>query len=555
MNLLQPFAGLHGDRDAGATVLAIVLVHQLRQWDVGVTSIFAPLASNSSPMSTLYDAIQSSLLCAPASVVLESGEHAWSGEALDHWVGLYAAALQSLGLQPGDRVAVQIEKSAENVALYLAVLRAGGIYVPLNTGYVARELEYFFGDAAPKICVAAPERVEELAAIARSCGVAHCLTLGADGGGTVPQIVLAQSTPAPPVARAANNLAVICYTSGTTGRSKGAMISHANLLANAQTLVRAWGFTARDVLLHALPLYHIHGLFVALHCALLSRARILLLPKFDTTTVLASLARATVMMGVPTFYTRLLADERLTRDVVRNVRAFISGSAPLLAETFDRFEARTGHRILERYGMTEPGMIASNPLDGERRAGTVGLPLPDVEVRITSEKGDRLPSGETGNVEVRGPNVFQGYWRMPERTAQEFREDGFFITGDLGALEPDGYLRLAGRAKDLIISGGLNVYPKEIETLIDALPGVDESAVFAVPHPDFGEAVAAAVTLLPGASLDAQALLNALRPQLASFKVPKRIYILDELPRNAMSKVQKALLRERYAGAFGSESR
>jgi malonyl-CoA/methylmalonyl-CoA synthetase len=498
----------------------------------------------------MYSAIRSSLLSSPSSIVLEAGERSWSGEALDRWVGLYAAALRELGLLPGDRIAVQVEKSAENIALYLAVLRLGGIYVPLNTGYVAREIEYFFRDASPKICVVAPERFEALAPIAREAGVEHCLTLGADGTGSLPEIVAKHTTPAPIVERQPNDLAVICYTSGTTGRSKGAMISHGNLLSNARTLVAAWGFTSNDVLLHALPLYHIHGLFVALHCALLSRMKVLLQPKFDVNAVLAALARATVMMGVPTFYTRLLADERLNREAVRNVRLFISGSAPLLTETFDQFAARTGHRILERYGMTETGMIASNPLDGERRAGTVGRPLPGVQVRITSQDGATLPPGEIGNVEVKGPNVFQGYWRMPEKTATEFRADGYFITGDLGTLEPDGYLRLIGRAKDLIISGGLNVYPKEIEEAIDALPGVDESAVFAIPHPDFGEAVAAAVTLKPGASLREADIIATLRQQLAAFKTPKRVYIVDELPRNAMSKVQKAVLRERYRDEF-----
>lgn len=501
-------------------------------------------------MSNLYSAIQASLLARPNAVVLESAERSWSGAALDEWVGRYAAALTSLGLQPGDRVAVQVEKSAENIALYLAALRVGAIYVPLNTAYVAREIEYFFGDAAPKICVVDPQRIDALSSIARACGAEHCLSLGADGGGTLAQLVAAQSSRSSIAPREANELAVICYTSGTTGRSKGAMISHANLHSNAQALVHAWGFEAKDSLLHALPLYHIHGLFVALHCALLAGARILLLPKFEVGTVLSNLTRATVMMGVPTFYTRLLADERLNRAAVRNVRLFVSGSAPLLAETFEQFAARTGTRILERYGMTETGMIASNPLDGERRAGTVGLPLPEVRVRITGENGAPLPAGEVGNVEVKGPNVFQGYWHMPDKTASEFRADGYFITGDLGTLEPDGYLRLVGRAKDLIISGGLNVYPKEIEAAIDALPGVAESAVFAIPHPDFGEAVAAAVTLRAGASLDPEAIITTLRSRLAAFKTPKRVYIVDELPRNAMSKVQKAVLRERYRDAF-----
>lgn len=503
-------------------------------------------------MSNLYGAIQSSLR-ARDGIVLESATRTWTGHELDAWVARYASALASLGLAPGDRIAVQVEKSAENIALYLAALRVGAIYVPLNTAYVAREIEYFLGDAAPRVCIVSPDRLDTLTPVARACGVAHCLSLGTQSDGTLAQLVAAQSSDDFVVApRATSDLAVICYTSGTTGRSKGAMISHGNQLSNALTLIEHWGFTANDVLLHALPLYHVHGLFVALHCALLSGARILLHPKFVAAAVLNDLTRATVMMGVPTFYTRLLADPRLDRNAVRHVRLFVSGSAPLLAATFERFEARTGQRILERYGMTETGMIASNPLHGERRAGTVGRPLAGVDVRITDEAGQTVPAGTIGNVEVKGPNVFQGYWRMPEKTAAEFRADRYFITGDLGLLEPDGYLRLVGRGKDLIISGGLNVYPKEIESAIDALPGVEESAVFAIPHPDFGEAVAAAVTLRPGAAVSADSIIAALRAQLAAFKTPKRIYVLDELPRNAMSKVQKAVLRERYKDEFNN---
>jgi len=502
-------------------------------------------------MCNLYSAVQASLRLRSETIVLESGERTWTGRELDAWVGRYARALASLGLAPGDRIAVQVEKSAENIALYLAALRIGAIYVPLNTAYVAREIDYFLKDAAPRICVVAPERLDALKPVAVSAGVEHCLTLGTRGDGSLAELAAAQTREADVVARTSADLAVICYTSGTTGRSKGAMISHGNQLSNAVTLVEHWGFSANDVLFHALPLYHVHGLFVALHCALLSGARILLHAKFDVSAALEAFTRATVMMGVPTFYTRLLADPRVDRDAVRNIRLFVSGSAPLLAETFEQFAARTGHRILERYGMTETGMIASNPLHGERRPGTVGRPLPGIDVRITDENGAVLPPGTIGNVEVKGPNVFHGYWRMPEKTAAEFRADGYFITGDLGRLASDGYLELVGRAKDLIISGGLNVYPKEIEEAIDALSGVEESAVFAIPHPDFGEAVAAAVTLRTGASLTAESIVATLRTQLAAFKTPKRVYILDELPRNAMSKVQKAVLRERYKDAFG----
>lgn len=500
--------------------------------------------------ANLYGALQSSLLARPDAVVLETPERTWSGRELDTWVGRYASALARCGLRAGDRVVVQVEKSADNLALYLAALRLGAVYVPLNTAYVARELEYFLGDAEPRICVVSPERLDALAPIARAAGVEHCLTLGADGTGSLPDRVANEGDAHDVVARASDDLAVICYTSGTTGRSKGAMISHGNLSSNAHTLVAHWEFRSSDVLLHALPLYHVHGLIVASHCALLSGARILLQPKFVARDALEALPRATVMMGVPTFYTRLLAEPGLNRAAVRNMRLFISGSAPLLTETFDRFAERTGHRILERYGMTETGMITSNPLHGERRRGTVGPALPGISVRITDERGTPLPNGEIGNVEVKGPNVFLGYWRMPEKTAAEFRADGYFVTGDLGLLDADGYLQLVGRAKDLIISGGLNVYPKEIEETIDALPGVAESAVFGIPHPDFGEAVAAAITPQPGATLDPEAIISTLRAQLAAFKTPKRIFIVDELPRNAMSKVQKAVLRERYRNEF-----
>jgi len=500
-------------------------------------------------MSNLYAALRASMLLRPDAVLLETAERTWTGAQLDTWVARYAGALTGLGLTEGDRIAVQVEKSADNVALYLAALRLGASYVPLNTAYQPREIEFFLNDSTPKIFVAGPERADSMRQNASAAGVEHIVTLGARSDGSLAALADGAAPNAAVSARGGDDLAVICYTSGTTGRSKGAMISHENLLSNARTLVAEWGFSSNDVLLHALPLYHIHGLFVALHCALLSGARILLHPKFDASAALTALARASVMMGVPTFYTRLLAEPSLNRNAVRNVRLFVSGSAPLLTETFERFEAQTGHRILERYGMTETGMIASNPLRGERRAGTVGPPLPGVHVRIADDTGALVTAGDIGTVEVKGPNVFGGYWRMPEKTALEFR-DGYFVTGDLGLIESDGYLRLVGRAKDMIISGGLNVYPKEIETLIDALAGVAESAVFAIPHPDFGEAVAAAVTLEPGATVDASAIVAALRPQLASFKMPKRVYVLDELPRNAMSKVQKNILRQRYATAF-----
>jgi len=502
-------------------------------------------------MTNLYSSLQAAARAQGAKPLFVTADVSINGAQVDDEVARYANALLSLGVQPGQRVAVQVEKSLANVFLYLAALRIGAVYLPLNTAYRPTEIGYFLGDAEPSVFVCTPEGEASLRETTQTAGVRTLVTLGVNSDGSLAALAAKQSHRSDLLDRADDDLAVICYTSGTTGRSKGAMISHGNLASNALTLVDLWGFTANDVLLHALPLYHIHGLFVALHVALLSGATTLLEARFDAKSALQELERATTMMGVPTFYTRLLSESALSRDTVRNVRLFVSGSAPLLTDTFDSFEQRTGHRILERYGMTETGMIASNPLRGERRAGTVGLPLSGVTVRITDEAGKEVPAGTVGNVEVRGPNVFKGYWNMPEKTRAEFR-DGYFITGDLGCLENDGYLRLIGRAKDLIISGGLNVYPKEIEDAIDALPGVNESAVFAIPHPDFGEAVAAAVTLQPQAKITADEIITALRPILAGFKTPKRVYIVDELPRNAMSKVQKAVLRERYKNEFGS---
>lgn len=502
-------------------------------------------------MTNLYRNFQHTFSAHPDKVLIESGTRLVTGRELDAAAGRYAAVLRSVGLKAGDRLGAQVEKSLENVFLYLACIRLGAVYMPLNTAYQPAEIRYFLGDATPTVFVIAPERLAELKPVAREAGVGRVLTLGAAGDGELVELAASAMPLSEVVERADDDLAVICYTSGTTGRSKGAMITHENLASNARTLVRLWGFTAADVLLHALPLYHIHGLFVALHCAFFSGAKMLLLPKFDGR-VLELLPRSTVMMGVPTFYTRLLADTAFTRETSGNIRLFVSGSAPLLSDTFNSFEARTGHRILERYGMTETQMISSNPLEGERRAGTVGLPLPGVEVRVADEQGNPLPLGQVGMIEVRGPNVCKGYWQMPDKTKAEIRPDGYFITGDLGIQDPDGYLRIVGRGKDLIISGGLNVYPKEIEDAIDALPGVAESAVFGVPHPDFGEAVMAAVISRAGAELDEAAMIAILRSRLAAFKTPKRVYFLDELPRNAMSKVQKATLRERYGKTFTS---
>jgi malonyl-CoA/methylmalonyl-CoA synthetase len=466
-------------------------------------------------------------------------------DELATWSGRIANLLVRLGCRPGDRVAVQTDKVWQVVPLYLACLRAGLVYLPLNTAYQKSELAFFFGDAQPKVIVCRPEMLGVVATLDRD---AQVLMLDANGGEVFDralnepaEFATAHSKP--------DDLAAILYTSGTTGRSKGAMLSHRNLASNAVALVESWAFTGDDVLLHALPVFHVHGLFVALHCVLLSGARMLWLPRFDAHEVSDLLPHATVMMGVPTFYTRLLGDASFDRERCKGIRLFVSGSAPLLPETFDAWQQRTGHAILERYGMTETGMIASNPLDGARVAGTVGRPLPGVEVRVT-DNGQACGAGQVGQVEVRGNNVFSGYWKLPEKTREEFTPDGWFRTGDMGEWAAEGpgrsYLRLVGRAKDLIISGGLNVYPKEIEERLDRLPGVVESAVIGVPDADFGEAVVAVLVARAGATVDEKSVIGALRGEIASFKIPKRVYVVPELPRNAMGKVQKNVLRETY---------
>ncbi len=455
-----------------------------------------------------------------------------------------AAALTAQGVVPGDRVAVQVAKTIEVVQLYLGTVMAGAVFLPLNTAYTTPEVAYFLGDATPRVVVCDPARAQDMRGIA---GDARVLTLDAGGQGTLTQIADAQ-TGFDPVARGADDLAAILYTSGTTGRSKGAMLSHRNLSDNTLVLRDYWRFTKADVLIHALPIFHTHGLFVATNVALCSGAQVVFLPGFDADAILQAMPTATALMGVPTFYTRLLADDRLIRDRAANMRLFVSGSAPLLVDTHEQWEARTGHRILERYGMTETNMNTSNPYDGDRRAGTVGFPLPGVELRIMAD-GAPVPQGEIGVLEVRGDNVFQGYWQMPEKTAEELRPDGWFITGDLARQDDDGYVIIVGRQKDLVITGGFNVYPKEIESLIDDLPGVLESAVIGVPHPDFGEAVVAVVVATDPA-LTAQDVQGALAGQLARFKQPKQVILLPALPRNTMGKVQKKALREDYAGLF-----
>lgn len=470
----------------------------------------------------------------------------------------FANALVALGVKPGDRVAVQVEKSIEALMLYLGTVRAGAIFLPLNTAYTPAEIEYFLGDAEPAVFVCDPARVGALRPFAEKAG-AKLETLGVwrspeISAGTLSDRALAAAPEFVDIARGPDDLAAILYTSGTTGRSKGAMLSHDNLASNALALVDYWRFTKSDVLLHALPIFHTHGLFVATNTVLLSGASMILLPKFDPDQVFRHLPRATCMMGVPTFYVRLLQDQRLTKDAVKHMRLFVSGSAPLLAETHREWRERTGHAILERYGMTETNMNTSNPYDGERVAGTVGLPLPGISARVTDpETGKELARDEIGMIEVNGPNVFKGYWRNPEKTAAEFRPDGFFITGDLGKIDEAGYVHIVGRGKDLIITGGYNVYPKEVEAEIDEMPGVIESAVIGCPHPDFGEGVTAVVVVKPGAEISAASIQKALDQRLAKFKLPKQVFIVADLPRNTMGKVQKNLLRESYRDIYARQ--
>jgi malonyl-CoA/methylmalonyl-CoA synthetase len=501
--------------------------------------------------ANLYDRLRA---CFPADratpCLLLPGKGDLSFADVERRTAQIAHRLVAQGVTKGDRVAAQVEKSPEALFLYLACLRAGAAYLPLNTAYTLAELGFFIGDAEPRVVVCDPTRAEAIRALPEAGGAA-VTTLDQAGGGALTDNLDGLPDDFATVPTTDDDLAAILYTSGTTGRSKGAMLSHANLASNAATLVEVWGMTADDVLLHALPIYHVHGLFTAATTLLMAGGSMVFLPRFDVDAVLDAMPRCTVMMGVPTFYTRLLARDDFTAEATRHMRLFVSGSAPLLEETFRSFEARTGQRILERYGMTETGMNCSNPLDGERRPGTVGPPLPGVEARVVDDRGHVLPPGETGTLEVRGPNVFGGYWRLPEKTREEFRDDRFFITGDLARIDADGYVSIVGRAKDLIISGGLNVYPKEVEGVLDRLEGVAESAVIGLPDADFGEAVAAVVVPRPGAQIDPEAMIAETRRQLAAFKVPKRVFVTDRLPRNSMGKVQKNVLRATYGDASG----
>jgi malonyl-CoA/methylmalonyl-CoA synthetase len=476
----------------------------------------------------------------------------YSWADIEQGTAMLANLLAALDLPAQSRVAVQTEKSVEALMLYLAVLRAGHVFVPLNTAYQAAEIEYFIGDAKPAVVVCTGKNFGWVSKIAFLAGTTHVYTLNDDRSGTLLERAAHHSSEHSPALCAADELAAVLYTSGTTGRSKGAMLTHGNLLSNAQVLKTAWGWQTSDVLLHALPIFHVHGLFVASHGALLAGARMIWFSRFDPRATLARLPEATVFMGVPTLYVRLLAEPRLERSVCRNMRLFISGSAPLLLDTFKEFQLRSGHAILERYGMSETVMLTSNPYRPEtaRRGGTVGQALPGVGVRVRSDKGMPVATGEIGNIEVKGPNVFKGYWNMPEKTADEFTTDLWFKTGDVGRIDSDGYVTIVGRSKDLIITGGYNVYPAEIEGFINDIEGVAESAVIGVPHPDFGEAVVAVVVAQPGVVLQGTDLVACLKGQIANFKVPKWVSVVGELPRNAMGKVQKNLLREQHKGLF-----
>ena len=515
--------------------------------------------SNQNLFAALRAAFPADLEQIAVETMSASGEPLlYSWRDLDRASARIANLLAALELPEGSRIAVQVEKSVEAMLLYLATLRAGHVFLPLNTAYQSAEIEYFVGNAEPAVVVCTPGNFGWVSKIAFTAGTQHVFTLGDDRTGSLLERAAHFGDDHVPVARGADDLAAILYTSGTTGRSKGAMLTHGNLLSNAVMLKDYWGWVPGDVLIHALPIFHVHGLFVAIHAALLNGSKMIWLAKFDPRAAIAAMARATVFMGVPTLYVRMLAEQGLTPEAARHMRLFISGSAPLLIETFQEWQQRTGHTILERYGMSETIMLTSNPYQAdarhgdqdERRGATVGFPLPGVGLRVVDDANQDLPVGEIGNIQVRGPNVFQGYWRMPEKTAEEFTQDGWFKTGDVGKVDERGYVSIVGRSKDLIISGGYNVYPAEIEGYINEMPGVAESALVGVPHPDFGEVGVAVVIAKPGAQLNGEAIIAALKSQLANFKIPKRCFITTELPRNTMGKVQKNLLREQYKNLF-----
>ena len=504
----------------------------------------------------LYAALRAAFPADLETLAIETADgpavlrYTWSD--LERGSAMLANVLESLELPPGSRVAVQTDKSVEALMLYLAVLRSGHVYLPLNTAYQAAEISYFVGNAEPAVFVCTPRDFHWVSKLAFRAGTQNVFTLDGARGGSLLERALQFDAVHEPRRRSADDLAAIVYTSGTTGRSKGAMLTHGNLLSNALTLKDCWGWTAGDVLVHALPIFHVHGLFVAIHGALLNASPMLWFSKFDAAAVIGRLREASVFMGVPTMYVRMLAEPSLSREACARMRLFVSGSAPLLKETFEQWRARTGHTVLERYGMSETLILTSNPYRPveARRAGTVGVALPGVSVRVRDAKGLPLGAGEVGGIEVKGPNVFKGYWRMPEKTADEFTPDLWFRTGDVGRFDDDGYLTIVGRSKDLVISGGYNVYPAEVEGFIDELPGVAESAVVGVPHPDFGEAVVAVVVPRPGARLDGGQIIESLKAAIANYKVPKQVFVADELPRNVMGKVQKNLLRDAHRDLY-----
>ncbi len=508
--------------------------------------------------STFYDQLRSCFPEDNSKTAIETPDgRSWSYSDLDGISAQLASLLRDLGIRRGDRVAGRLDSSPEALCLYFACLRFGATYIPLPRASRSDELRHIMSDAEPKLVVCPQEDEEEIRRSLDPGDLAALLTLDADGGGSLFDRARSKRGDDSLDRGRSEDIAAILYTSGTTGLPKGAELTHGNLSHNAAALTKAWGFDSDDVLLHALPLHHVHGLFVACHCALLSGSKMVMLPRFDAREVVSRLPRSTVLMGVPTFYTRLLSQEGLTREACRNMRLFTSGSAPLRRETFRAFEERTGHRILERYGMTETLITFSNPLDGERRPGTVGHALQGIEARVVNEEGRAVDHEEVGMLEVRGPCVFDGYWRRPQQSSKAFRDDGFFITGDLARRDDGGRLSIVGRVGDLVITGGENVYPKEVERLLDRVEGVVESAVFGVPHPDWGEAVVAAVVIessegAPGAS----DIISALGDHLARHKVPKQVFSLKELPRNSMGKVQKSSLRQRYRDVFepGKES-
>lgn len=514
------------------------------------------MKTKSSPNANLFAALRAAFPADLDAIAVETdnGLH-YSWRDLDRASAMIANLLDGLKLEKGARVAVQVEKSVEAMLLYLATLRAGYVFLPLNTAYQSAEIEYFIGNAEPAVVVCTGRNAAWVRPIAEAAGTRHVFTLDDDRTGTLLDAAARCSDRHTVALKKPDDLAAILYTSGTTGRSKGAMLTHRNLLSNAEVLKDYWGWTKGDVLIHALPIFHVHGLFVALHGALLNGSKIIWFSKFDPKRIVAKLPEATVFMGVPTLYVRLLAEPGLTREAVRNMRLFVAGSAPLLIETFDEWRERTGHTILERYGMSETAMLTSNPYDaakGERRGGTVGFALPGVQLRVRDDEGKDLPVDEIGGIQVKGPNVFAGYWRMPEKTKEEFTADGFFKTGDVGKIDARGYITIVGRSKDLIISGGYNVYPAEIEGYINEMAGVAESAVIGVPHPDFGEVGVAIVIPKGGATIDADAIVAELKAKLANFKIPKRCFVVPELPRNTMGKVQKALLRAEHKGLFAA---